>query len=134
VRDQLSLTSAAVALALVAGATACGSEGLPDARNPGHVKVTWDVRKAGNAASCGEVGGVQVKVTILDEGTGFSQTDQFACALFTSNTRDLNPGSYTLTIELDGAAGPIAPVTTLNHVAVKAGMDTALDTIVFTVS
>src|SRR5262249_10895774 len=124
----------AALVALLVAAPACGGGGLPDARVPGHVKVTWDLRKNGMAASCGEVGGLQVKVTILDESTGFSETEQFAGAVFTQNTRDLTAGSYTLTIELDGASGPIAPVTMLTHVQVHPGQDTVLDKIVFTVS
>jgi hypothetical protein len=123
---------------LIAGA--CGTnEGPPDARvidappPGGTVSLTWSMHEGASALTCDQISASIVSVTILPENAGFGFVDTFSCTSGKGTSRALAPGKYTITVELDGGTGALAPSQQLTHIDVTSGQDTALGAIDFQV-
>ncbi|HTJ47380.1 MAG TPA: hypothetical protein VL463_35015 [Kofleriaceae bacterium] len=121
--------------------TACGTnEGPPDARvidgKPpgGTLSMTWTLHEGASALACSDVGAQVVTVTIVPDNAGFGFIDTFSCTSLMGTTRSLDPGKYTLTVDLTGAAGSLVTTTTkFMHVDVASGQDTPLGAVDFMV-
>jgi hypothetical protein len=125
----------------LAAASACGSnEGPPDARGVdgappgGTFSLTWTLHSTtGDAVACGDVGGINVTLSIASDDAAFGFTDLFGCTSAMGTTRLLVPGLYTIKATLESATGQLAAPTTFMHVETKRQQDTALGAVDFVV-
>jgi hypothetical protein len=111
---------------------ACGSDaGPPDARVPGTVSLTWTLHSGSRLLFCAAVDAATVQTTIT--AGAFTAVDVFSCATAMGTSRPILPGTYAVSVEVDGASGPISPVQHLDNIVVTAGHDTSLGNLDFAV-
>jgi hypothetical protein len=119
----------AIALVAIAG---CGSNaGPPDSSAPGTFSASWSMHSGSRAVSCAEISALSVNFTI--KAGVFSAVDSVSCNAGLGKTRMLGPGAYDVTVELDGASGPIAPVKNFPAAVLMANQDNPLGQIDFQV-
>ena len=115
-----------------AAIAACGSNaGPPDSSAPGTFSATWAMHSGSRAVSCAEISALSVTFTIKDPP--FTAVDSVSCASGMGKTRMLGPGHYDVTVELDGASGPIAPVKDFPNAVLVAMQDNPLGLVDFQV-
>lgn len=127
-------------LIVALSAASCSDDvGLPDARPPtdaavpGQLSFSWTVGYMSAALTCAELGASSVAVEIVPQGAVFGVVDSFSCASGMGTSRQLAPGTYDLTISLEGAGGTLGgPILRLG--AIVASSETrAVDPVAFEV-
>ncbi len=118
----------------------CGSnEGPPDAhmidaRPPGGTfSLQWTIHDGTSPLVCSDISAQAVSVEITPDNAGFGVVDSFSCSSATGTTRALDPGLYTLNVELDGIGGALGAPQKFMHVEAKSSQDTPLGALDFMV-
>jgi hypothetical protein len=127
---------------------ACGSGGgFPDARAidaappKGAFSLAWTVTDTnGVAVTCDQLGASSVTVITHNLAQEGANTQVFVCSLLTGTSEPIDPGTYQMSIELDGTSQIALPVVTgtgnpglQNPVVIDSEQTTALEPVTFSV-
>jgi hypothetical protein len=120
----------------------CGSGGgFPDAAPPdsppppGAFHVTWSVSDtSGNPISCDTIGGFAMTATLVDHAVIGGSTQVFTCSSGGGSSQAVDPGTYDIAFELDGAKGVVlATAPTQKNVVIGPGKTVELTPLAFAV-
>jgi hypothetical protein len=138
-RPRASLAALLILAAISTGA--CGEDEAPpdastepDARPPaGRMSLSWRVEEGGAEVSCDDAGAQFVVIRLVRQGEAVGETDSFNCGAAQATTREVNTGTYDLTLDLVDSslesllAEPIVQI----GVEVSEGSETAIGEVVF---
>lgn len=106
----------------------------PDARPPGGtISMTWALYNGGVETTCDEAGASQVTIELVRQGEVTGEADVFNCSAARASTRELQPGTYDMTVDLVNQQGDsllAEPVQQFGRV-VTLGDDTSVGAILF---
>ena len=141
---RLRATSLAALLVLAALSTgACGEDEAPpdastapDARPPaGTMSLSWRIESGGGEISCEDAGAQFVTIQMVRQGEAVGESDTLGCSVGEATTREVNTGTYDLTLDLIGSSleSLLADPITQFGIEVNEGADTSLGEVVFEV-
>ncbi len=130
-------------LACVVAAGCGGGGGFPDAAvdspppGPGSFSLDWSVTDTGNQPiACSKIGATAVTATLRNLAAVGGMTEVFTCATGSGTSqRDITPGTYEISFELDAGSGTVLQTAPTQHaVVIQSNQVTKLASLSFAVN
>ena len=100
----------------------------------GTLSLSWTITDAGNQLLCGDVGGLQVRVTATPQDGGFATPESFGCDAGTGTSTPIDSGVYNVEIVLVTSGNRELTTPELRQsVAITTGQNTDLGSFDFEV-
>jgi len=106
----------------------------PDARPPrGTISMTWQLYNGGVETTCDEAGAQLVSIELVRQGEAAGEADSFNCVAARASTRELDLGTYDVSIDLVNSQGDslLAEPVQEFGIAVTEGDDTSIGAVLF---